>query len=58
MKEIMALLDIDEGQFDLSWDKKVDKDSRSNVVKKLRRAIESDHKEVSWNTFSQYSLIE
>ena len=47
MKEIMALLDIDEGQFDLSWDKKVDKDSRSNVVKKLRRAIESDHKEVS-----------
>lgn len=46
MKEIMALLDIDEGQFDLSWGKKVEKDSRSNVVKKLRRAIESDHKEV------------
>ena len=43
MKEIMALLDIDEGQFDY---KKIDKDSRNNVVKKLRTAVKSDHKEV------------
>ena len=46
MKEIMALLDIDEEQFDLCSNKKTDKDSRNNVVKKLRTAIKSDHKEV------------
>ena len=46
MTEIMALLDIDEEQFDLSSGKTVDKDSRRNLVKKLRTAIESDHKEV------------
>ena len=46
MKEIMALLDIDEGQFDLSSNQKFDKDSRGKIVKGLRRAIESDHKEV------------
>ena len=46
MKEITALLDIDEEKFSLSKGKKVDKESRANVVTKLRRAMESDHKEV------------
>ncbi|XP_028395064.1 short transient receptor potential channel 5-like [Dendronephthya gigantea] len=45
MKEITALLDIDETKFNLSSSKKVDKNSRSSVVKKLRKAIESNHEE-------------
>jgi DNA-directed RNA polymerase specialized sigma subunit len=46
MKEITALLNIDEKQFDLSYGKKVNKESRAGVVEKLRIAIKSDHKEV------------
>ena len=46
MKEITALLNIDEKEFNLSCGKKVKKESRASVVEKLRTAIDSDHKEV------------
>ena len=46
MKEITALLNINEEQLNLSRGRGLNKRSRARVVEKLRRAIESDHKEV------------
>lgn len=45
-KEITALLNIDEQDFNLSSGTKVKTKSRANVTKTFRSAIESDHKEV------------
>ena len=46
MKEITALLNIDEKDYNLSSETNVEKRSRANIMKTFRSAIESDHKEV------------
>ena len=46
MKEIMALLGINEEHLNFSRGRGLKKECRASVVEKLRRAIECDHKEL------------